>query len=100
MYNEHYTKTINRHFILFLLRKGEEYELVNQYIKENWKEGIDSFLNKQIPVTKRPQRLFNIAFNFYSTKEGYDYWNKIANEWKEHVKKSIEIQEAIKIRRK
>jgi hypothetical protein len=102
-YNHLYTETIKREFILFLLRidtSGTVYQSVIKYIKENWKEGLGDFLYNQIPVTKRPQRLFNIAFNFYNTKEGYDYWEKIAQEWKRCVMANRSIKDAIKIRRK
>lgn len=99
-YNHLYTETIKREFILFLLRKDKVYQKVDSYIHKNWKEGLSEFLYKQIPITKRPQRLLNIAFNFYSTKEGYDYWEKIAQEWKWYVFENKGIKDAIKIRRK
>lgn len=101
-YNHLYTETIKREFILFLLRidtSGIVYQNVIKYIKENWKEGLSDFLYNQIPVTKRPQRLLNTAFNFYSTQEGYDYWNKIAQQWKDLVLSSDSIKQVIKIRR-
>lgn len=100
-YNHLYTETIKREFILFLLRidtSGTVYQNVIKYIKENWKEGLSDFLYNQIPVTKRPQRLLNTAFNFYSTKEGYEYWNKIAQQWKTLVLSSDIIKQVIKIR--
>lgn len=100
MYNKHYTETIKREFLLFLLRNNGIYPKVSEYIFLNWKEDITVFLNKQIPVLKRPQRLLNIAFNFYSTKEGYGYWEKVAQEWKGVVFKNTQIKDAIKIRRK
>jgi predicted metal-binding protein len=86
-----------------LLRKdtsGEVYRKVIHYINQNWKEGFTDFLYTQIPVTKRPQRLLNIAFNFYSTKEGYTYWKKIAQEWKSFVMANRSIKDVIKIRRR
>lgn len=102
-YNHIYTETVKREFILFLLRKdtsGEVYRKVIHYINQNWKEGFADFLYTQIPVTKRPQRLLNIAFNFYSTKEGYSYWEKIAQQWKSYAMSNRSIKDVIKIRSK
>lgn len=96
---EHYFKTIQREFILFLLQQeGGIYPLVDYYINQNFKESIKEFLKKQIPVTK-PQNLLKIGFNFYNTKEGYTYWKRNSRAWEWKVKNSVPIQEAIQLKR-
>jgi len=95
-----YYNTIKREFILFTLQQeGGIYPDIDTYTKQQWDEGITEFLDKQIPVLKRPQNLLNVAFNFYSTKEGYKFWNRISRAWKWRVKNTPIIQDAIKLRK-
>jgi len=98
-----YFKTIKKEFIIFLLKEqGGIYPIVETYIRRTWKRNIYQFLNDTVMDVK-PQNLLNIAFNFYNTQEGYNYWGRISKEWGMIVQRSYSIRKAIqnqKIRRK
>jgi len=98
--NDFYFKTIKREFILFTLQQeGGLYSDIDYYTKVQWDESIEEFLTKQIPGLQRPQNLLNIAFNFYNTKEGYRFWDRVSKAWKWRVKNTPIIQDAIKLRK-
>jgi len=98
--NYHF-KIIKEEFLLFLMQhKDNIYPVVKAYIEINWAQDIDSFLDKHINHKNKPQNILNTAFNFYSTKEGYDYWNAISVQWKITLTRCERLKEVVKIKRK
>jgi hypothetical protein len=97
-FDDEYFKTIKKEFIMFLLKEdGGIYQDVEFYLRRTWKCNIYQFLNEFLFAIK-PQNLLNTGFNFYKTKEGFDYWDRISRRWKEVVQRKYNIREAIKKR--
>ena len=80
-------------FLCFLKQNGIYYKyFVNASILEkryNFNDYIRS-KNYLFERIKRPEQLIHYAFNWASTKEGYNFWFLNHEKWLTHLKKTIE----------